>query len=244
MALKDAGKKRILVVEDEEHIAEGIRLNLSLRGYEAEWAADGVQGLTRFLEWRPDLVVLDLMLPGMDGYSVLKAIRLEDERVPVLILSARSDTRDKIRGFSYGVDDYLAKPFNLEELLMRVERLLQRAGWSRSGSVEDTTEEIEEFGDNTVDLQNHVAWCRFGELVLSEQEVRLLRAFFANPGKALSRAELLELAWGYTGETNTRTVDNFIVRLRKYFEANPKRPVHFKSLRSVGYVFDPDGTEA
>jgi DNA-binding response OmpR family regulator len=243
MALKDTGKKRILVVEDDPNIAEGIRLNLTLRGYEAECRGDGVRALARFKEWRPDLVVLDVMLPGMDGISVLKAIRIEDERAPVLILSARGDTRDKIKGFACGVDDYMAKPFDLGELLMRVERLLTRADWAgkRARESADSGEDVVEFGPNRVSCAEHLAWTKTGKLALSEQEVRLLKVFFTNPKKPLSRKDLLELAWGYSGGTNTRTVDNFLVRLRKYFEDDPREPVFFKSLRSVGYVFDPGG---
>ena len=126
------GKKRILVIEDEAHIAEGLKLNLELNGHEVDMAADGITGLTKWREWSPHLIVLDIMLPGMDGLSILRHIRLMDELIPILILSAKGDPQDKVKGFSYGVDDYLAKPFNLEEFLLRVERLLIR---SRPGAV-------------------------------------------------------------------------------------------------------------
>jgi DNA-binding response OmpR family regulator len=125
------GTKKILVVEDEAHLAEGLNLNLSLKGYDVEVAADGVSGLEKWKQWQPDLIVLDIMLPELDGLSALRNIRREDERLPVLILSAKGDSEDKIKGFSCGVDDYLAKPFNLEEFLLRIERLLTRGAWSQ-----------------------------------------------------------------------------------------------------------------
>ncbi|MCJ7808795.1 MAG: response regulator transcription factor [Desulfobulbaceae bacterium] len=241
----DSNKVRILVVEDETHLAEGLKLNLELKGYDVTIAADGNSGLQKWKQWQPDLIVLDIMLPGIDGLSVLRNIRLEDERVPILILSARGEPDDRVKGFSYGVDDYLAKPFNLEEFLLRVERLLTRGAWSQVGSDSNgnsasTLSPIYKFGDNRIDFQTLKAHSLSGEISLTEQEARLLRLFIANRGRPLSRRKLLEIGWGYARGTTTRTVDNFIVRLRKYFERNPKKPVYFKSLRSVGYVFDHD----
>jgi len=185
------------------------------------------------------------MLPLIDGLSVLQSIRLEDERLPVLILSAKGDSQDRIRGFAYGTDDYLTKPFDLEEFMLRVERLLTRVSWYDDGS-ESAAHGTDaflsySFGDNHIDFEKAAARCQCGDIRLTSQEIRLLKLFIANRGKVLSRTELLEIGWGYTGSTSTRTVDNFIVRLRKYFEKNPKFPVYFKSLRSVGYIFDhPD----
>lgn len=244
-AMKEPRKKRILVVEDEAHLAEGLKLNLSLKGYAVRIAENGNAALQQWKEWHPDLMVLDLMLPGIDGLSVLQSVRLEDERLPVLILSARGEPDDRVRGFSFGVDDYLAKPFNLDELLLRIERLLTRNAWSQEGSDSDTDRmsslpRIYTFGPNRIDFQTLKARGPSGEIHLTEQEARLLRLFMANRGKPLSRKKLLEIGWGYTGGTTTRTMDNFVVRLRKYFEPDPKQPVYFKSLRSVGYVFDPD----
>jgi DNA-binding response OmpR family regulator len=241
--MENFGAKRILVIEDEEHIAEGLKLNLSLQGYDVDIALDGVSGLEKWKTWRPDLIVLDIMLPGIDGISVLRNIRLEDERIPVLILSAKGDTEDKVEGLTYGVDDYLSKPFNLEEFLLRVERLLKRVSWYRSESdtgVHDRSSLIKTytFGDNHIDFNTSVAVCSGGKIRLTEQEMKLLRLFITNRGKPLTRKKILEIGWGYTGKMTTRTVDNFIVRFRKYFEENPKKPVYFKSLRSIGYVFD------
>jgi DNA-binding response OmpR family regulator len=216
-----------------------------MKGYEVLWAADGLSGLELWKKENPDLIVLDIMLPGIDGLSVLQNIRLEDERIPILILSAKSEPDDRIKGLSCGVDDYLSKPFNLEEFLLRVERLIVRVSWS----IEEENLKIKKgvsdnkiyaFGGNTIDFEKSVAICRVGKIILTEQEIKLLKLFIANRGKPLSRRKLLEIGWGYIGITTTRTVDNFIVRFRKYFEVDPKKPRYFKSLRLIGYLFDHD----
>ncbi|MBC8199334.1 MAG: response regulator transcription factor [Desulfobacterales bacterium] len=241
--MKDSDKKRILVIEDEKHIAEGLKLNLSFQGYDVKIAGDGVSGLQEWKRWMPALIILDIMLPDIDGLSVLQNIRLEDERIPILILSAKGSPDDKIKGFSYGVDDYLSKPFNLEEFLMRVERLLVRASWHRGGEDISKTDfsismQTYNFGGNRIDFETSITYCKCGKVKLTGQEVKLLKLFIANEGKPLSRGRLLEIGWGYARGTTTRTVDNFIVRFRKYFEDDPKKPVYFKSVRSVGYVFN------
>jgi two-component system alkaline phosphatase synthesis response regulator PhoP len=243
--MKRIKKKRILLVEDESHIAEGLKLNLALQGYDVMIAPDGVSGLHQWKKWQPDLIILDIMLPGIDGFSVLQSIRLEDEQVPILILSAKSASDDKVKGLSFGVDDYLAKPFDLEELLLRVERLLTHASWYRkNGDPKEIDPSLSaktyRFGGNRIDFELFVAYGKCGEICLTEQEVKLLKLFIANKGKPISRSKLLGIGWGYTGNMTTRTVDNFIVRFRKYFEDDPKKPVYFKSLRSVGYIFDHD----
>lgn len=234
--------KNILIIEDDQHIAEGLQFNLKIKGYTAHIALDGQSGLRLWKELQPDLIVLDIMLPGIDGLSVLRNIRLEDERIPILILSAKADIEDKIEGLSYGVDDYLTKPFNLDEFLLRVERMLIRGDWSRENRQSDAgNHQVYTFGGNWIDFSTSTARCADGETVqLTEQEVKLLKLFIVNRGKPLSRRQLLEIGWGYTGRISTRTVDNFIVRIRKYFEANPRNPKYFKSLRSVGYMFDHD----
>jgi DNA-binding response OmpR family regulator len=236
-------KRKILIIEDDLHIAEGLQLNLGLQGFEASVAADGNAGLQQWKEWRPHLVILDIMLPGMDGLEVLKNIRLEDEQLPVLILSAKATMNDKIKGLSSGVDDYLTKPFNLEELILRVERLLTRASWLKEsadlhpmGKIPSETRYS--FGNNQIDFTTSTAQCQKGLINLTEQEIKLLQLFIANKGQPLSRQILLENGWGYSSEATSRTVDNFIVRFRKYFEEDPKRPRFFKSRRSLGYVFD------
>ncbi|MEN8243821.1 MAG: response regulator transcription factor [Thermodesulfobacteriota bacterium] len=242
--MNNSEKKRILIIEDENHIAEGLKLNLSLQGYEVKVADNGNTGLKAWKEWQPDLVVLDIMLPGIDGLSVLRSIRLEDERIPILILSAKAATDYKVKGLSYGVDDYLTKPFSLEEFLLRVERLVTRLSWYEENNIDnmngDPEKNIHTFGGNRIDFSTLTARGQKGEIQLTGQEAKLLKLFIQNPGKPLTRQKLLEIGWGYTRGTTTRTVDNFIVRFRKYFEKNPKKPVHFKSLRSVGYVFHAD----
>ncbi|MDI9570168.1 MAG: response regulator transcription factor [Pseudomonadota bacterium] len=248
--MKAQPRKRILIVEDDPHIAEGLRLNLTIKGHEASIVADGMAALREWRNWRPQLIVLDIMLPGIDGLAVLRHIRIEDERLPILILSAKSEPEYRVKGLSYGVDDYLSKPFHLDEFLLRVERLLTRSAWNHEAKREDREGregagiaklgDSYRFGGNTIHFDTFTAHGFRGEVKLTEQEMRLLKVFIANRGKPLSRSELLEMGWGYVGATPTRTVDNFIVRFRKYFEVNPQRPQYFQSLRSVGYVFDHD----
>ncbi|MGK5094001.1 response regulator transcription factor [Deltaproteobacteria bacterium TL4] len=238
-------KKRVLVIEDEQHIADGLQLNLSLQGYEVLVAEDGLSGLQKWKEFSPDLIVLDLMLPAMDGLAVLQNIRLKNERIPILILSAKGTSDDKVKGFTYGVDDYLSKPFNLDEFLLRVERLLNRSSWNSADETENQTKlaskiKTYNFGTNKIDFELSTAYCQSGIIILTEQEIKLLKLFIVNRGIPLSREKLLEIGWGYSHNTSTRTVDNFIVRLRKYFEVKPQDPVYFKSLRAVGYLFDHD----
>jgi DNA-binding response OmpR family regulator len=240
---KHIEKKRILLIEDETHIAEGLKLNLSLQGFEVRIAPNGVSGLQNWKNWQPNLIVLDIMLPGIDGLSVLRNIRLEDDRIPILILSAKGAPEDKVKGLAYGVDDYLAKPFNLEEFLLRVDRLLKRVSWSHGDPNRASLFGLPRtytFGGNQIDFNTGITLCKQGTINLTEQEVKLLKLFITNRGNPLSRNKLLEIGWGYTRKTTTRTVDNFVVRLRKYFEDNPQKPRYFKSLRSVGYVFDHD----
>ncbi|MCP3922553.1 MAG: response regulator transcription factor [Desulfobacterales bacterium] len=240
-------KRRILVVEDEKHIAEGLKLNLELEGYEVILADDGFKAINTWKEVNPDLIVLDIMLPGIDGISVLQNIRLENEKIPILILSAKNTEKDKIEGLKYGVDDYLAKPFNLDEFLLRIERLIKRASWNRNEIETDETSSLEQlylFGTNEIDFANRTAKCKNGKINLTGQEVKLLKLFLSNKGKPLSRNKLLEIGWGYTKDMTTRTVDNFMVRIRRYFEEDPKKPKYFQSRRSIGYIFDDKEDES
>lgn len=240
--------KKILIIEDDTHIAEGLELNLALKGHLVRLAKDGMSGLREWKEWRPHLIILDIMLPGIDGLHVLQNIRLEDEKLPVLILSAKATVDDKIKGLTCGSDDYLAKPFHLEEFLLRVERLLSRAHWQRqpeglAESAPASLGQVYSFGGNRIDFSTATADCRLGKISLTEQEVKLLKLFLVNRGKTLSRSELLEIGWGYSSATTTRTLDNFIVRFRKYFEDDPHRPRYFKSRRAVGYIFEDESVE-
>ncbi len=247
--MEDGEKKRILIIEDDEHIAEGIRLNLDLQGYMVKIAGDGMKGIDLWKKWAPDLVVLDIMLPLVDGFSVLKAIRKEDEKLPVLILSARGSSEDKVKGLRCGVDDYLAKPFDLDEFLLRVKRLLIKKEWYQKEKNNENSGENDKgnhlfsgdsyfFGGNKIDFITCQAKCAAGSIILTEQEIKLIKIFIANRGKPISREKLLDIGWGYSKGTTTRTIDNFMVRLRKYFEINPKKPRYFKSMRSIGYIFD------
>lgn len=242
--MNSTGSKRILIIEDENHIAEGLALNLGLKGYTTRIAASGGEGLKDWKDWQPDLIILDIMLPGIDGLSVLRHIRLEDEHLPILILSAKGDWEDKVKGFTCGVDDYLAKPFHLEEFLLRVERLLFRAPRRtvEQGSATPAQQRYT-FGANSIDFATGTAHGSKGSIDLTELEVKLLKLFVTHRGKPITRGRLLEIGWGYDRRTQTRTVDNFIVRFRKYFEADPKNPIYFRSLRSVGYIFDHPGEQ-
>jgi DNA-binding response OmpR family regulator len=247
--MEGSKKKRILIIEDDHHIAEGLKLNLSLAGYRVFVSHDGVSAVQDWKSAKPDLIVLDIMLPGIDGISVLRNIRLENERIPVLILSAKGAPDDKIKGLSFGADDYLVKPFNLEEFLLRVERMLKRKSWDDENKDPEKKQlhsplKIYRFGTNRIDFATGKALCQKGTVQLTEQEIKLIKLFIANQGKPLSRDKLLEIGWGYTKKTSTRTIDNFVARLRKYFEKNPKKPVFFKSLRSVGYMFNHDGNQS
>ncbi|PLX78287.1 MAG: DNA-binding response regulator [Desulfuromonas sp.] len=230
----------ILLVEDEPHIASGLVYNLEAEGYRVTHANRGENAL-EFLWQEPfELVVLDLMLPGIDGIEVCRQIRKHDPKLPVLMLTARSEDKDRIEGLSAGADDYLTKPFNLDEFLLRVKGMLQRSSWYRPQAA---PEKYYRFGDNEINLQEYRAQTRNGEITLTEHEARLLRTFFQHEGEILSRSELLEAAWGVNPNTETRTLDNFIVRLRKYFEEKPSSPVHFQTVRGRGYRFIKGETE-
>jgi len=239
--------KKILIVEDEEHIAEGLKMNLVFSGFDVQVASDGLIGLEKHQMWNPDLIVLDLMMPNMDGFTFLKKIREKSEKVPLLVLTAKYGIQDKVRCFKEGADDYLAKPFELQEFLLRVKRLLVRSEWSKDGLnlteiADEESKKCEQlgvfkFGSNRIDFTKNEAFNGKESINLTVQEIKILQLFVSNIGKPLSRKSLLEEGLGYQGDITTRTVDNFIVRFRKYFEKDSKSPLHFKSMRSVGYVF-------
>ncbi|MGZ3788746.1 MAG: response regulator transcription factor [Bacteriovorax sp.] len=241
---KNKGKK-ILVIDDEKHIAEAIKLNLKMLGHEVVIAVNGLEGLNWWREFSPDLVIVDLMMPEIDGIGVITEIRKRDPKIPVLVISAKDQVKEKIKCLSLGVDDYLSKPFDLDEFLLRVDRLLTRSIWSQTegGSSKANKQESElssfTFGSNTIDFKNLKANSMHGTFDLTLQESKILKIFVETPNIPLTREEILEKALGYDRGVTTRTLDNFIVRFRKYFEADPKNPSHFKSVRSVGYLFDP-----
>ena len=223
---------RILVVEDNRNLATGLRNNLEIEGYEVDVAADGANGLALARSSSPDLVILDLMLPGMDGYHVLRTLRDDGIDTPVLILSARGEETDKVLGFHLGADDYVAKPFGLLELLARVDALLRRAA-SASGKprlVSPVT-----FGEVHVDPGTHTVR-RAGETVtLRPKEYDLLIALLQRQGQVATRAELLEEVWGYSGEVYSRTVDTHVAELRRKLEENAAEPRHILTVRKTGY---------
>lgn len=223
----------VLLVEDEPHIAEGLIFNLQEEGYRVTHVESGEAALEHLASHSCALVVLDLMLPGMDGLDVCRRLRQENNQIPILMLTARGEEQDRIAGLSEGADDYLAKPFSLKEFLLRVTNLLRRSSWQQS----DDLPANYLFGDNRINLEDGVASTRSGRIELTELEIRMLKIFFRKEGRILSRGELLESVWGMAPDTETRTLDNFIVRLRKYFEADPSRPKHFLTVRGRGYKF-------
>jgi len=226
-------KPHILLVEDESHLARGICFNLEQDGYRVSHLETGEEALQRLGYDRFSLIILDIMLPGIDGFTVCSEIRKLDPRVPILILSARSEEGDRIIGLAAGADDYLMKPFNLNEFLLRVKGMLRRSSWYRPEPVEEGYR----FGDNEVFLLSYHARTAQGEIDLTELEVKMLVFFFQHEGSTVSRAILLETVWGYSSDTETRTLDNFIVRLRRYFEPDPSHPVHLQTVRGIGYRF-------
>lgn len=228
---------RILLVEDEPNIARGILFNLKAEGYSVVHVENGEAALASFEKKRPSLVVLDLSLPRMDGLEVCRKIRHSDPRLPILILTARTQEKDRVEGLAAGADDYLTKPFSLDEFLLRIQGMLRRSGWYQEKTEQ---EEIYTFGDNRVDMREQVAETPRGRISLTELEIRMLRIFFSREGEILTRAELLKSVWGVSPDTETRTLDNFIVRLRRYFEPDPSNPVHFLTVRGRGYRFIPN----
>lgn len=223
---------RILIVEDNRNLATGLRNNLEIEGYEVDVAADGTSGLTLARSSSPDLIVLDLMLPGMDGYRVLRTMREEGIDTPVLILSARSEETDKVLGFHLGADDHVAKPFGLLELLARVDALLRRASAGRARS---KLAEAVIFGDVQVDPGTHTVRRRGAPVLLRPKEYDLLIALLERNGQVASRSELLEEVWGYSGEVYSRTVDTHVAELRRKLEENAADPRHILTVRKTGY---------
>ena len=223
---------RILVIEDNRNLATGLRNNLEIEGYQVDVAADGPSGLSLARSANPDLIVLDLMLPGMDGYRVLKTLREEGIDTPVLILSARGEETDKVLGFHLGADDYVAKPFGLLELLARVDALLRRA--ASAGSKIKLAAPVA-FGDVQVDPGTHTVRRAGAPVLLRPKEYDLLIALLQRRGQVASRAELLEEVWGYSGEVYSRTVDTHVAELRRKLEENAAEPRHILTVRKSGY---------
>jgi DNA-binding response OmpR family regulator len=226
---------RILVVEDEEHLAEGLRFNLEAEGYEVEVAPDGLRAveLLSARERAVDLVILDLMLPGLSGFEVLRRARAAGDFVPVLILTAKDEIEDRVRGLEEGADDYLVKPFRLDELLARARGLLRRRRWD--GVADGAPPEPVAIGASTLHFDRFELETPAGVVSLTTREMGLLRALVDRSGEAVTRGELLESVWGLRPDTKTRVVDSFVVRLRRYLEPDPARPRHVLSVRGHGY---------
>lgn len=229
----------ILVIEDEDHLAKGIKFNLQAEGYSVTTAADGASALATFDAASPpiDLVVLDLMLPGMSGYKVCELLRDRGAMIPILMLSARTLSEDRTRGFDVGADQYMTKPFELDELLSRVNGLLVRHGQRQSDShVEPQADEFEING-RIVNFESYELHFDGETMSLTPLEIKLIRYFVINEGRVITRQDLLEDVWNQPAQIQTRAPDQFIRRLRKLFESDPAKPSHFITIRDAGYRF-------
>jgi len=233
-------ENKILLVEDEKHLAKGLSYNLKKEGYQVTVAEDGLAALDCLREDDFDMMILDLMLPKLGGMEVIKKVRETNIRFPVLMLTAKTTDEDRTLGLAAGADDYLAKPFHLPELLLRVKGILRRRDW-----YEEPVSKLEyyEFGNMWVDFNTGKAKGCDEEFYLTSKEVLVMNLLIVNRGKVVSREELLEKVWGYSPETETRTVDNFISRLRKYFEKKPQKPRYIITVREKGYQFNEASTK-
>lgn len=229
------GKANILVVEDEENLHEALKLNLEMEGYEVTSAYDGAEALQKISNEYFDLIIMDIMLPEIDGISVTESVRVSNNDVPILMLSARNSGADRVLGLKKGADDYLSKPFNLEELLLRVDKLIRK---NKKIQVKESIGDVYAFGKNTIDFkaQNATAW-NGQRIELSKKEAMLLKLLIENKGDVVTREKILQVVWGYNVYPTTRTIDNFILSFRKYFEEDSRNPKHFHSVRSVGYKY-------
>jgi two-component system alkaline phosphatase synthesis response regulator PhoP len=230
-------KYRILLVEDEESLASALTLNLGMEGYHVVHVTNGPAALEKFRNQAFDLAILDVMIPQLDGFTVCQTVRLEGNITPILFLSAKSTGRDRVEGLRIGGDDYLSKPFDLEELLLRVSKLIRRHDTAHS--LADLNEFS--FGTNHINFLNFTIRNRTGnEMEISRKEMMLLKLLIQRKGEVVSREEILEKIWGYDVFPNTRTIDNYILAFRKHFEPDSRNPIYFHSVRSVGYRFtDP-----
>jgi two-component system, OmpR family, alkaline phosphatase synthesis response regulator PhoP len=230
---------RILLVEDEETLANGLEFNLVDEGYSVTWARDGREALKLFDSGSFDLIILDVMLPYYDGFEIAKKIRTVAPQMPILMLSARTSVQDKIKGLEQGADDYMTKPFHLEELLLRIKGMLKRKLWYKESSALDP---IYSFGGNQINFENFSCSSGVKKFNLTQREAMIMKYLIEKKGKIVSRKELLENVWHISPEIETRTVDIFISHLRKYFEIDPENPVYITSIRNAGYQFN-DGNE-
>lgn len=230
-------KPRILLAEDDLALRKMLRINFENEGWTVAEAEDGPRALHLFRNTRVDVAVLDVMLPEIDGFSICQSIRLEGNRTPVLFLTAKNDGEDRVQGLKLGGDDYLGKPFNIDELILRLKKLMRLTGQSHGEEVPD----VLAFGRHAcqIDFNSYEILTWKGERrSISKRETHLLRLLAMRAGEVVSREEILETVWGYDVFPSTRTIDNYILAFRKYFEENPKEPKHFFSVRGVGYRFE------
>ncbi len=231
-------KKHILIVDDEEHLADALAHNLQFEGFSTTIAYDGEEGLHLARTIQFDLVILDIMMPKLDGLEVCRRLRATGSRVPILFLTAKAADADRLLGLKVGADDYLAKPFLLEELILRIHGVFRRQEWYSTAPDE---QELFRFGDNEVNFLTYEAKTGGRTVSLTEKECMLMKLLVERCNQVVSREEILERVWGYRFSTSSRTIDNFIVRLRRYFESDPKDPQYIHSVRGVGYRFtSPD----
>lgn len=233
-----AGKASILLADDEENLHEALKLNLELEGYTVTSAYNGSEALKAIANEYFDLIILDVMMPEVDGISVAETVRVNNNEVPILMLSAKNTGADRVLGLKKGADDYLTKPFNLEELLIRIEKLIEK---NKKLQVKETIGEQYDFGNNKIDFkaQEAITW-NGSKVDLSKKEAMLLKLLIENKGEVVSREKILQMVWGYNVYPTTRTIDNFILNFRKYFEQDSKNPKYFHSVRGSGYKFTPE----
>jgi two-component system alkaline phosphatase synthesis response regulator PhoP len=231
-----SGKKSsILLVEDEEHLHEALKLNLELEGFEVSSAYDGAAAIKAVQNEYFDLIILDVMLPEVDGITVTETIRLSNSELPILILSAKNSSADRVMGLKKGADDYLTKPFNLEELLLRVHKLIDK---NKKMLDKTSVGDVYTFGPNTIDFKAQEAISYTGQKIqLSKKEAMLLKLLIENKNEVVTREKILQTVWGYNVYPTTRTIDNFILNFRKYFESDSRNPMYFHSVRAVGYKY-------
>ncbi len=235
MITNTPAKASILLVEDEENMHEALKLNLEMEGYEITSAYDGLAAVKAVQNEYFDLIILDIMLPEMDGIAVIETLRLNQLEMPVLMLSAKNANADKVLGLKKGADDYMTKPFNLEELLLRVDKLIIK---NKRLQDKTTLGNTCNFGGNTVDFKAQTALLQDGEVIeLSKKETMLLKLLLENKNEVVTREKILQTVWGYNVYPTTRTIDNFILNFRKYFEEDNRNPKLFQSVRGVGYKY-------
>ena len=228
-------KFSILLVEDEENLQEALKLNLELEGYEITSAYDGAEALRSVQKEHFNLIILDVMLPELDGITVCETIRLSNPDIPILILSAKNSSADRVLGLKKGADDYLTKPFNLEELLLRVNKLINKS--ERLSAKQPLPDEYL-FGKNRINFKASEAFTKSGEkITLTKKEIMLLKLLIENRNEVVTREKILQVVWGYNVYPTTRTIDNFILNFRKYFEEDSRDPIYFHAVRGVGYKF-------